>query len=175
MTLITADAFVTADSICVLADGSILIITADSLETADQDMFTADGAMVCIYGSASVGPSRSQKEQKKASYRDRSIDWSTSFDQQIKDKKKEIKEVKKQIKVVKETKKKVSSINFPYFEEELAELYQVLDDLMRELDSLKDVKVSLKGVSRKKAKEVFEEVDDFEDILFILKFVLKRI
>lgn len=118
-------------------------------------------------------PSRAHKEEKHR--RDVKIDWRTTINDQILQKKQEVKEVQKQIKIVKSTRSKVSPDNFKYFDRELSELLVVLEGLMNELNALEETKVEFNSLPRSLKKNIEEEADDFEDILFILKFVLKRI
>lgn len=120
-------------------------------------------------------PSRSHKEEKKH-YRDKGIDWTSSFDDLIKDKKKEIKEVKKQITSVKKIKSVlVNEKDIAGFNKELNELLELLEQLLKELDVLETDKLVFKAIPRSDRKEIFKEVDDFEDLLIILKFVLRII
>lgn len=121
------------------------------------------------------GPSRAHKEEKKKSYRDTPINWLGDITSKVQTKELEVKTTKEKISILKKQRELLTPINYSFVDGELNELYRLLNSLLAELDELVQVKLSLSKASRKEVIEVFKEVDDFEDLLFILKFVLKRI
>ncbi len=127
--------------------------------------------------TATGGPSRAHKEEKKKSYRDTPVDWNSPLAGQIQQKKLETINVSKKIQYTKKQRLKSSQENNNFFETELSELYKLLEELLAELEKLTGVDFALGKLSKAQRKELQKAVpdDDFEDLFFILKFVLKRI